>query len=198
MTQALGLVGSTAVLFASAGGRGGDVRFSGLDVPSPLHAIAAGRAIAAQLSSSDLDAVLPPEPFADGSDFIQSMGESSAAPLFTQFLTEGGSPVPKNVATTRDALDRQLDRVRQVGAAFDHGDLHPAMACIAVPWPHLSIPAALACLGTPAEIAANEPLALQCLSTATRPAATPREVVAAAAAQTEGATAATPRSMGDG
>lgn len=174
MTQALGLVGPMAVLLASAGGRGGDIRFSGLDVPGPIHAIAAGKAIAAQLTPAELDAVLPPEPFPDGSDFIESMGESSAAPLFTQFLAEGDFPVPKDVATTRHELDRQLDQVRQVGAAFDRGDLHPALACIAVPWPHLSMPAALACLGTPAEIAANEPLALRCLTAAIRPAATPR------------------------
>jgi DNA-binding IclR family transcriptional regulator len=180
MTQALGLVGPMAVLLASAGGRGGDIQFSGMDVPGPMHAIAAGKAIAAQLTSAELDAVLPPEPFPDGSDFVESMGESSAAPLFTQFLAEADVPVPKNVATTRQELDRQLDQVRQVGAAFDRGDLHPALACIAVPWPHLSIPAALACLGTPAEIAANEPLALRCLTTAIRQAATPQEVIAAA------------------
>jgi DNA-binding IclR family transcriptional regulator len=197
MTQAVGLVGPMAVLLASAGGRGGDIQFSGTDVPGPLHAIAAGKAIAAQLTPAELDAILPAEPFPDGADFIESMGQSSAAPLFSQFLTEGGSPLPKNVATTRDELDRQLDVVRHVGAAFDHGDLHPALACIAVPWPHLSIPAALACLGTPPEITANEPVALRCLTTAIRPAATPREVIAAAA-QTERATTTSLRSVGDG
>jgi DNA-binding IclR family transcriptional regulator len=197
MTQAFGLVGPTAVLFASAGGRGGDILFSGMDVPSPLHAIAAGRAIAAQLTSAQLDAILPPEPFPDGTDFMESIDESSAAPLFTQFISEGDSPVATNVATTRDELDGQLDLVRQVGASFDRGDLHPALACIAVPWPHLSIPAALACLGTPAEIAANEPLALRCLTTAIRPAARPQDVIAAAA-QTERVSTTSLRSVGDG
>jgi DNA-binding IclR family transcriptional regulator len=197
MTQAFGLVGPTAVLFASAGGRGGDARFSGMEAPSPLHIIAAGRAIAAQLTSAELDAHLPPEPFPDGAGFMKSMGESSAAPLFTQFLAEGDSPVPKNVPTTRDELDRQLDLIRQLGAAFDRGELHPALACIAVPWPHLSIPAALACLGTPAQIAANEPLALRCLTTAIGPVATPQDVIAAAA-QTELASKTSLRSVGDG
>jgi DNA-binding IclR family transcriptional regulator len=180
LTQAFGLVGSTVVLLASASGRGNESQFSGEYVPGPLHAIAAGRAIAAQLTSDQLDAVLPPEPFSDGTDFIESMHKEPAAALFTRFFTEDHSSVPNNVATTRAEFDRQLDLVRQTGAAFDRGDLHPAMACIAVPWPQPSVPAALSCLGTPAEIAANEPLVLRCLIAATRPAATPGEVIAAA------------------
>lgn len=180
LTQALGLVGSVAVLLASASGRGGEGRFSGEYMPGPLHAIAAGRAIAAQLTSDQLDAVLPPEPFPDGTDFIESMHKEPAAALYTQFLIEGHLSVATNVATTRAELDRQLDLIRQVGVAFDRGDLHPAMACIAVPWPHPSMPAALTCLGTPAEIAANEPLVLRCLTAALQPAATPGQVIAAA------------------
>ena len=180
LTQALGLVGSVAVLLASASGRGRESQFSGEYVPGPLHAIAAGRAIAAQLTSDQLDAVLPPEPFPDGTEFIESMLKEPAAALFTQFFTEDHNSAPNNVATTRAELDRQLDLIRQTGTAFDRGDLHPAMACIAVPWPHPTLPAALACLGTPAEIAANEPLVLRCLVAAMRPAATPREVIAAA------------------
>jgi DNA-binding IclR family transcriptional regulator len=196
MTQALGLVGHEVVLLASAGGRGGEIQFSGMDAPAPLHAMAAGKAIAAQLTSAELDAVLPPEPFPDGTDFIESMRESSAAPLFTQFFIEEHTSAFKGVATTRGELERQLEQVRGVGAAIDRGDLHPALACIAVPWPHQTIPTSLACLGTPTEIGANEPLAFRCLTAAIRPGATPREVIAAAA-EPEGTTMPPLRSIGD-
>jgi DNA-binding IclR family transcriptional regulator len=110
------------------------------------------------------------------------MQKTPAAGLYAQFSTEGHSSAPKNVATTRKELDRQLDTIRQVGVAFDRGDLHPAMACIAAPWPNPTMPAALVCLGSPAEIGASERMALRCLIAATQPAATPADVIAAAVA----------------
>jgi DNA-binding IclR family transcriptional regulator len=181
-THAYGLVGAAVVLLASASGRDEQLML-GEAVPGLLNVTAAGRAVAAQLDPADLDTLLPPEPFPDGTDFIESARELMAAAPMSRLLDGHHPPRPGPVPTTRHDLNRQLVQIRATGAAYDHGDLHPAMACIAVPWPHPTLPAALACLGHPASIAAAGPLVLRCLTAAVAAAATPREVIAAAAAE---------------
>jgi DNA-binding IclR family transcriptional regulator len=182
LTQVYGLVGAKAVLLASASGQE-EISFPGEDVPGPLHSTAAGRAIAALLTADQLDAVLPPEPFPDGSEFVASMNQMAAQAMLTPFLAEGAPSAPVTVATTRQDLEVQLAQLRVDGAAFDRGDVYPTLGCIAVPWAHRSLPAALACLASPSDIAAKEDFYLTCLNAAARPAATPRDVIAAAAEQ---------------
>jgi DNA-binding IclR family transcriptional regulator len=179
-THAYGLVGTSVVLLAYASGRSEQVML-GEALPGLLNVTAAGRAVAAQLGPAELDSLLPPEPFADRADFIESTRGLIDAPLISRLSDESRPPGPSPVPTTRPELDRQLEQIRAAGAAYDHGDLHPAVACIAVPWPHPTLPAALACLGHPASVAAAEPLVLRCLTAAVAPAATPREVISAAA-----------------
>ena len=180
VTHAYGLVGSSVVLLASASGRD-EQQLLGEAVPGILNVTAAGRAIAAQLAPDRLDAVLPHEPFPDGSDFIEMTRKYEAAPFINRLLDAPDRTESAGVPTTRKALDSQLDRIRKVGVSFDPGDLTPNLACIAMPWPHPSMPAALSCLGSPSDIASSEALIIRCLAAASLPAATPREVVAAAA-----------------
>jgi DNA-binding IclR family transcriptional regulator len=180
--HAYGLVSTSVVLLAFASGFTEQVMI-GEAVPGLLNVTAAGRAVAAQLDPADLDTLLPPEPFPDGADFIESARDLIDAPLVSRLLDGHRPPGPSPVPTSRSELDRQLEQIRAAGAAYDRGDLHPAMACIAVPWPHPTLPAALACLGPPASVAAAEPLILSCLTAAAAAAATPRDVIAAAAKQ---------------
>jgi DNA-binding IclR family transcriptional regulator len=180
ITHAYGLVGSSVVLLASASGRE-EQQLLGEAVPGILNVTAAGRAIAAQLAPAQLDLVLPPEPFPDGSDFFELTRKYEEAPFITRLLDAPDPAETSGVPTSRRALDEQLARIRKVGIAFDPGDLNPNLACIAMPWPHPSMPAALACLGTPSDVAAAEALVIRCLAAASLPAATAREVVAAAA-----------------
>jgi IclR family transcriptional regulator, acetate operon repressor len=179
-THAYGLVGASVVLLAFADGRSEQVML-GEAVPGLLNVTAAGRAVAAQLEPADLDALLPPEPFPNQADFIESTRDLIDAPLIGRLFDEHRPSRPSPVPTTRPELDRQLEQIRATGAAYDHGDLHPAVACIAVPWPHPTLPAALACLGHPARVDATEPMVLRCLAAAVAPAATPHDVIAAAA-----------------
>jgi DNA-binding IclR family transcriptional regulator len=179
-THAYGLVGTSVVLLAYANGRTEQLML-GEAVPGLLSVTAAGRAVAAQLDPASLDTLLPPEPFPGQADFIESTRGLIDVPLTGRLTDEHRPPHPSSVPTTRPELDHQLEQIRATGAAYDHGDLHPAMACIAVPWPHPTLPAALACLGHPADVAAAEALVLRCLTAATTAAATPREVIAAAA-----------------
>lgn len=180
-THAYGLVGASVVLLAYASGRNEQLML-GEAVPGLLNVTAAGRAVAAQLDPAELDVLLPPEPFPSGADFMASTYDLIDAPLVSRRPDHPDQPHPSTVPTTRSGLDRQLEQIRAAGAAYDHGDLHPALACIAVPWPHPTLPAALACLGHPASVAAAEPLVRRCLSTAVTAAATPSKVIAAAAA----------------
>lgn len=181
MTQAYGLVGSSVLILASADGREGQ-SLLGVAVPGQLTVTAAGRAIASQLTPTRLDVLLPPEPFPDGSEYIALV--SSLVPGSEHGRPSGnGYPArPNHIPKTRKELNRQLTEIRRSGAAFDRGDLHPAIACIAVPWPHPTLPATLACLGTQADITTNETMHLRCLNAATRPAAAPTDVITAAAA----------------
>ena len=73
--------------------------------------------------------------------------------------------------------------MREQGVAIDHGDLHPQIGCIAVPWVGATVTAALTCMGTPAEIAASAERTRAVLQAAAAPAATREDVVAAAAAR---------------
>ena len=181
MTHAYGLVGSSVVLLASANGRE-EQQLVGEMVPGVLTMTAAGRAIAAQLATAQLDSLLTDEPYPDGSDFLESTRGYVATPFITRLLDVPAPVETRGVPTTRGQLDDELEQIRRVGTSFDPGDLNPNMACIAMPWPHPSMPAALACLGTPPDIAAAEALVIRCLAAATLPAATSRDVVAAAAA----------------
>jgi DNA-binding IclR family transcriptional regulator len=181
MAHAYGLVGSSVVLLASANGRE-EQQLLGEAVPGLLNVTAAGRAIAAQLTPTQLDSLLPGEPFPDGSEFVESTRRYETTPFITRLLDVPAPVETRGVPTTRRDLDDQLDQIRRAGTAFDPGDLNPNMACIAMPWPHPSMPAALACLGTPTDIAAAEALAVRCMAAASLPAATPRDVITAAAA----------------
>jgi DNA-binding IclR family transcriptional regulator len=185
-THAYGLVGTSVVLLAYASGRSEQLML-GEAVPGMLSITAAGRAVAAQLGPADLDTLLPPEPFPGRADFIESTRDLIDAPLIGRLFDEQSPPHPSPVPATRTELDRQLEQIRATGAAYDHGDLHPAVACIAVPWPHPTLPAALACLGPPASVSAAEPLVLRCLHAAATPAASPHEVITAAAGTPTGA-----------
>lgn len=183
LTHAYGLVGSSVVLLASADGREEpSTPAPGDSVGGIVNVTAAGRAIAAQLSPRDLDGVLPAEPYPSGAEFIESMKNVlTAAPGFSRRFGGGDRSASEGIPTTRKQLDRQLEEIRRVGVVFDRGDVHPSMACIAVPWRHPTLPAAIACLGLPSDVADNEAVALRCLIAAVQPAATPRDVIMAAA-----------------
>src|SRR4051812_39341543 len=77
VTQALVLAGGRAVGIAVSGPRNKRVEAYMRRPKFPLWAGAGGKAIAAQLSSSDLDRVLPPEPF-PGQGFDAAEWDDSA------------------------------------------------------------------------------------------------------------------------
>ena len=148
-----------------------------------LVATAAGQVIAAQLEAAKLERVLPQEPFPD------PLGELAANPGYVAFAAGRFAPAmavahsAPSVPRDREQLRRRLEQVRADGFAIDAGDLHPQIACIAVPWPGTTVTAAFVCMGTPAEITGSVERTRAVLEAAAAPAAT-REVVVAAAATT--------------
>jgi IclR family transcriptional regulator, acetate operon repressor len=177
---AAGLVGGDLMTLASAGGEEVAGVPDGLLTRVPIYAMAAGRAVAAQLPAEKLDAVLPAEPFPDAAAILGAAPGSTALGTYLAGFGdegEGAAALPRD----RAALDAELERVRASGFARDRGELHPAVHCIAAPWPTASLPAALFCLGDRAAIEDAEPLINACLRAATRPGAGTREIVAAAA-----------------
>ncbi len=182
LAQACTLAGGSALVIAAAGPSSPAFR-SGLSAEFPLYATAAGQVIAAQLDPAELDRLLPPDPFPDAIDAMLRMPAFKA--LASGRHPRNELPVPGTgvVPRTRRELDEQLDRVRAEGVCWDRGAIDPAMSCLAIIWPHATAPAALACLTSPADLAAREHTIRTVLAAAAVPAASRMDVAAAAAAR---------------
>ena len=180
LTQVYGLVGTSAVVLASASGRGPSVP-TGLGIDIPLYATAGGKAVAAQLEDAELDQVLPPDPFPDAATELLSLAGYPQAS--TAMFATPKEPLSASAAIAQDRrqLAAQLDAVRLEGYAVDAGDFHPDLGCIAKPWPHPGIPTALACMGPPSELASGETLIKAALTAATSAGAKPEDIISSAA-----------------
>jgi DNA-binding IclR family transcriptional regulator len=179
LTHAYSLIGANSVLIAAGPGRGPGIP-PGLAARAPLHATAAGHAIAVQLDPARLDALLPPEPYPDADAVTAAMAGTAAEPFFTPATpatpattAAAQPPLPRH----RDDLQARLGLVRTDGYATDPAALHPAIACIAIPWPQPGFPSALACLGLPEAITASVPLIRRALALAAQPGSTPNQVI---------------------
>jgi DNA-binding IclR family transcriptional regulator len=180
LTQAYGLVGGRAVVFAAAGGRGQSTPV-GLGTDVPLFATAAGLVVASQLQSAELDRRLPPEPYPDPAEELSSL--AGYPPIASALGATGDALANSSVAArTRDQLDPQLATVRRQKVAVDKGQFHPQMGCIAVPWPQPGVPAALACMGTPSDLLKADTIVRGALAAAAATGASPEDVVAKAGA----------------
>lgn len=180
LTQAYGLVGTRAVVLAAANGRGPSTPI-GLGSGIPLFATAAGKVIAAQLDAAELDRRLPPQPYPDpGPEIAQLAGYPPVAGAL-RVSPEEALASSVTVARSRRELEGQLEEVRQQGLATDHGEFHPQLGCIAMPWPQPGVPAALACMGSPSELAGIHEVVETALNAATAAGAQPQDVVAGAA-----------------
>jgi len=180
LTQAYGLIGTRAVVLASAGGRGVDAQ-AGLGSEVPLYATAAGKTIAAQLEPGDLERRLPPEPFPDPTPEIRSLtGYPPVAGSVLEDLEEPLEPSP-DLATDRAQLEHQLRELRQEGFARDGGELHPQVGCLAIAWPQPGLPAALAAMGPRSEVDSGDELVRTALRTAASVGAEPDDIVASVA-----------------
>jgi DNA-binding IclR family transcriptional regulator len=176
LTHAYSLIGASSVLIAVGPGRD-PAAPPGLAAQAPLHATAAGHAIAAQLDASRLDALLPPEPYPDAAEVAAAMAGTAAESLLTPAPTATTAAARPPLARHRDELQARLDLVRSNGFATDPAALHPAIACIAVPWPQPGFPSAIACLGLPGVITASAALARRALALAAQPGSTPNQII---------------------
>ncbi|MGH2860261.1 MAG: IclR family transcriptional regulator [Solirubrobacteraceae bacterium] len=180
--QAYGLAGRHATVLAAAGS-GSQLSSVGVGMSTSLVATAAGQAILGQLDPAEVERLLPREPFPD------PLAELLANPGYVAFASgrfaslKAVADAPPSVPRDRRELWARVDAVRAQGFALDEGDLHPRIGCVAVPWGDAGDgPAALTCMGSPAEITSSAPLSRVVLEAAAAPAATREDVVAAAAA----------------
>ena len=176
LTHAYSLIGASAVLIAAGPGRGPGIP-PGLAARAPLHASAAGHAIAAQLDPGRLDVLLPPEPYPDAGQVIATMDGTAAEPFFTPAPGAAAQAARPPLPRHRDELQARLDLIRKDGYATDPAALHPSIACIAIPWPQPGFPSALACLGLPEAITASTPLIRRALALAAQPGSTPNQII---------------------
>jgi DNA-binding IclR family transcriptional regulator len=180
LTHAYSLVGASSVLIAAGPGRHPGPP-PGLAARAPLHATAAGHAIAAQLDPARLDALLPPEPYPDASEVTATMTRTAAEPIVTPAPRATTAAARPPLPRRRDELQARLDLVRDDGFATDPAALDPATACIAVPWPQPGFPSAIACLAPPGIITASTALARRALALAAQPGSSPNQVITGAA-----------------
>lgn len=138
-----GLVGHDVMIFASSDGAASDLP-QGVLSRTPVHVLAAGRAIAAHLPGEVLDELLDPEPFPDAAQVLASIARSTS--LSTSLVDFGAdisriAPTPTN----RVELETELEEIRATGFARDHGGIHPSLRCIAAWWPNTAMPATWWC-----------------------------------------------------
>ncbi len=177
---ASGLVGGDVMILASFGNGSADAMPDGLLSRTPLHLLAAGRAIAAQLPAERVAALLPAEPLPGPEAVLASLEGAGALPAQLADFGSGAAPAAK-LPATRAELEADLDDVRASGFAHDRGAIHPSVRCIAVPWPTAALPASLACTGTPEAVEGASDLIEACLLAAVKPGARGLDVAAAAA-----------------
>jgi DNA-binding IclR family transcriptional regulator len=175
------LVGGDVMILASFGNGAPDAMPDGLLSRTPVHLLAAGRAIAAQLPPERLAALLPPAPFPGPEGVLASLEGSDALPSFLADFTAGDAPAA-SLPTTAAELEAELEDVRAGGFARDRGAIHPSVRCIAIPWPTGVLPASLACSGPPEAVEGASGLIEACLTAAAKPGARGLDVAAAAAA----------------
>jgi DNA-binding IclR family transcriptional regulator len=180
LTHAYSLVGANSVLIAMGPGRDPSVR-PGLAARAPLHATAAGHAIAVQLDASRLVALLPSEPYPDAAEVIATMTGTAAESIFTPSSRVTTAAAQPPLARRRDEFQARLDLVRKDGFATDPAALDLAIACIAVPWPQPGFPSAIACLGLPEVITVSVALVRRALALAAQPGSTPSQIITGAA-----------------
>ena len=183
-TTASTLAGRDVMVLASEmAGETGHAVSVGVPSRVPLHVLADGQAIAAQLSPAQLDKLLPAEPY-PGTEAISAHFASAFAGFAAAF--PGATDTEPDLIRTRRELDERIGHIRTHGFSRDHGRLHPNIHCVARPWPTTSLPSAIACIGSRAEITARRALIEACLIIATEAGATSQDVIRAAARATAG------------
>jgi DNA-binding IclR family transcriptional regulator len=178
-TAASGLIGRDVMILSASSGMGTELP-DGFSSRLPVYVMAAGRAIATELSEQTLDAILPDGDFPNATRVLESLDGSAPIP---RFLASAGpdDEAPGSIPLTRADLDAEIATIRTDGFARDHGELHPAIHCIAAPWPTPELPASLACIGSREEIDTNRTTIEACLRAAIRPGAGAQDVFDVAA-----------------
>jgi DNA-binding IclR family transcriptional regulator len=178
-TAASGLIGRDVMILSASPGAGAELP-DGFSSRVPVYVMAAGRAIATELSDEALDTILPDGEFPDAARVLESLAGSAPIPGFLA-NAGGDAEAPGTIPLTRAELDEEIAAIRADGFARDHGELHPAIHCIAAPWPTSELPASLACIGNREEIDANRTTIEACLRAAIRPGAGAQDVFDVAA-----------------
>jgi DNA-binding IclR family transcriptional regulator len=177
--SASALVGREVMVLAVEAGAGAGLA---VGVPSrvPVHLLADGLAIAAQLSPAQLEKALGPEPYASAEALAPDPARGSAIAGFVASFPGSAHPEPQ-VTRTRAELDARIAQIRREGFSRDAGRIHPSIHCIARPWPAAGLPSAISCVGSHAEITLHRPLIEACLTAATEPGGTSPDIIRAAA-----------------
>jgi DNA-binding IclR family transcriptional regulator len=173
-TAASGLIGVDVMILAASSTAGSDLP-EGFSSRVPVYVMAAGRAIAAELPAERLDGILPAGKFPDLQRVLESLAGSAPIPDFLASAGPGDrsdTSIPGN----RADLDAEIATIRETGFARDHGELHPAIHCIAAPWPTPELPASIACIGSREEIDTNRDSIEACLRAAVRPGAGAQDI----------------------
>jgi DNA-binding IclR family transcriptional regulator len=183
--QALGLVGRSAVVMASASPNGEVFRY-GLTTRFPLWLTAAAKVLAAQLPPDRLDVMLPADPFPEPAEVLSTIAPQVLIDAFMRALGADPAEVPAGPYETslvrdRAALDAQLAQINEEGRFVDRGEIVPQASCIAVPWLRQGIVAAMAVVGPTPMVDEGAVLIERVLRAAVRPGASRESIVAAAA-----------------
>jgi DNA-binding IclR family transcriptional regulator len=178
--SASALVGREVMIIAAATAGTTPALIAGVPSRVPVHLMADGRAIAAQLDPGTLAGVLPAEPYPTAEQLIASLDTGSVLPEFVAALPRADAGENRGPAT-RAELDAMLAGIRSEGFCRDTGQVNSRIHCISRPWPAAGLPSAITCIGGRDEISERRAIIEACLAAATDPGATAQDVVRAAA-----------------
>jgi DNA-binding IclR family transcriptional regulator len=178
-TAASGLIGRDVMILAAASSPDSELP-EGFSSRSPIYVMAAGRAIAAQLPAETLDSILPADPFPNVAQVLAMMSGSEPVVGYIESIGPGGEP-SGTIPLSRAELADSIDSIQKDGFARDAGELHPAVHCIAMPWPTGDLPASIACIGSREAIDGHAAQIEACLTAAVKPGAGAQDVFGVAA-----------------
>ncbi|MDQ2837561.1 MAG: MarR family transcriptional regulator [Actinomycetota bacterium] len=181
LTQAVGLVGAHCVALALAGPLGYQLPY-GLTTRFPLWLSAGSKVVAAQLTETDLDRLLPADPFPAVAEVLAQLAPPAVLADFSDALGGSAEPVgASTLAADRAELADQLEQIRRDGVFVDRAELLPATSCVAVPWSRPGLAAGLVCIGPAGPITEHRQLIERTLRAAALPHADRESIVTAAA-----------------
>ena len=176
------LVGNRPVVLAMAGRQDASLAPTGAPMSVlPLWAGSAGKVIAAQMTSDEIEALLPPEPFEGHAPLIDRWLPSSSYEDMAD--APSGRAYGTTMVHTVGELHDQLAQIRRDGWFLERNELVEGMGCLSVSWAVHGLVATIGVIGGLPRMVEECGWLREVLGVLARPGASRQDVITCAARQ---------------